>query len=80
MIDYPESLRLENRQRYGLDVSWWSIVQACGGWNEALDAILEDTLPPDIREEANLLVSRQELIGRAQFRLARELQRLRECR
>ena len=73
-IDISPSLIEENQARYGTRVSFWMLVQACGGWNEALDAILDDSLPADLRQEANEVVDRTELIARSHYRLARALE------
>lgn len=74
-VIFPDDLQAENWARYGSRVTWWMCVQAAGGWNEALDAVLDDRFPAAYRAEINELVKRDEVVARAHYRLARQLER-----
>jgi len=69
----------ENQAIYGTDISFRMLVRICGGWNEVFDAILDDQFPNEYREQINEVVNRDEITARAQYRLARALERLQGC-
>lgn len=57
-------------------VSFRELVHRLGGFNEVYDAILDDSIePPLIRLYANEIVDRQEIRARANYRLARAMER-----